>query len=964
MATYSDQDLHWITVHPNGKGEKPGVKVALNGQGMVIKGPKGIKEEVNKDGGLPGAESIPLDELSKAKGEKFSKSGITKLVELYKPYDVTEEAYVKVLEDHPHLFFSDDAGNVTPREEHIDEINNLAHSNMGGGGIGKQSEEEDFSALEDTFTDLLDDGDLSTPDEDSMALFDDDVGEVEELSKEQPKMPQDEPQEEGGVNGQPTNGNAPQGVIGGVVEENGGDKSLTSGEYPFPKDDAELAGLTMVKPLGGASGANATLYKDANGNMFVMKRFAPTDKVGQQRLKEECDADAYYIAGGAQVPRFKLYGDAQSGYTKLSQYIPGAKTLGQVWGAADDALKAKIKDGLRKSFALDVMAGAWDVLGTGWDNILVDGDGNVWRCDNGGAFNRRAQGGEKDEMTWGNGHIDDLWTMRGLAPGLDGKTISDPTGKKDFFGDISTHSLLSDIVTRDWDKMIAHLPDETRKVMEKRIANAKEYYSVCDNVVTAGKYGDGKHAEDITLNYHCLNKFGAKSGCMNKDIKSGNWGWCRSKSTKWNPSPKLADFLKDKEPKITDFMNIPEPDINSFMPKSDVKYAASVLKEAGISLNKHLFVDKDGHPNQAKIDNALALKPHLEAVIKENGDGANKAKAMLDYVNIIEQTKKDGFKNVTEEFPHSPNGDLQLDTEMSKIAAQKEFDAAHKEWEDKTTNAQGEFQKAIAEWKVKESEAQKQLAEAMKKWNASNGYNGSFKWASLTSCFEDFCKQNGIESQQFWKNANSQGQQSYTVGSCRFKVMEILAMGGNLDHPTSSVSGIADYMKNVYYAASEYKSHPDWLERDMKAYVAMKALTQMLLHNSSFIGNFQDKKCIRMCRTEQEDDVIHKYGIKLDKPTIFPCGTHESFSVFTTYCYKGNEAVLCDVPYSRISSIYFLKGPSGSSMYAGDYENEAGVNCVGLPRVYIQSVGGGESIKDMWTDYEEAMKQEVVSVGM
>lgn len=962
METYSDQDLHWITVHPNGKGEKPGVKVALNGQGNVVKGPKGLKDEINNDGGLPGAESIPLDELSKAKGKKFPTNGITKLVELYKPYDVTEEAYVKVVEDHPNLFFSDDDGNVAPHEEHIDEINNLAHSNMVGGGSGEQSEEEDFSALEDTFIDLLEDGDLSTPDEGSMSLFDDDVGEGEGLSKEQPKMPQDEPQSEGGVKGQPTQGNAPQGVIGGVGEENGGNKSLPSGEYPFPKDVAGLAGLTMVKPLGGASGANATLYKDANGNMFVMKRFAPTDKVGQQRLKEECDADAYYIAGGAQVPRFKLYGDAQSGYTKLSQYIPSAKTLGQVWGEADDALKAKIKDGLRKNFALDVMAGAWDVLGTGHDNILVDEEGNVWRCDNGGAFNRRAQGGEKDETAWGNGHIDDLWTMRGLAPGLDGKTISDPTGKKDFFGDISTHSLLSDIVTRDWDKMIAHLPDETREVMKKRIANAKEYYSVCDNVVTAGKYGDGKHAEDITLNYHCLNKFGAKTGCTNKDIKPGSWGFCRTKSSVWNPAPKLEDFLKDKEPKITDFTNIPEPDIASFMPTSDVKHAANVLKTAGISLNKHLFVDKDGKPNQSSIDSALALKPLLEEVIKEKGDGANKAKEMLDYVNLIEQAKKDGFKNIKKEFPHSPSGDLQLATEEAKIEAQKKYDVAHKEWEAKTANAEGDFQKALAEWKVKESAAKKQLAEALNKWHASNG-NGAFKWADLTACFEDFCKQNGIESTHFWTNAKEQGYQCYKKGACRFKVMEILAMGGNLDHPTSSVSGIADYMSNVHLAASEYKSHPDWLERDTRAYVAMKALTQMLLHNSSFIGNFQDKKCIRMCRTESKD-VINKYGIKLSEPTIFPCGAHESFGVFDTYCYKGSEAVLCDVPYSRISSIYFLKSPSGNNMYAGDGENEAGVNAVGLPRIYTQHVGTGEPISDMWDDYEAAMEQDVVSIGM
>lgn len=1041
MANYSDQDLHWITVHPNGKGEKPGVKVAINGDGKVVKGPKGIKEDINKDGGLPEAESVPLAELNGGDENKggglsqFSKEQVDDVIKTFKGPYITEAAYKKVVETHPSLFFVGESGHVYP--DNLDEVNALAQEYMKSGSGEGQGDlsiptDEDLTFLDDV------DGDLSVPTDEDLKLFEDDLDEgnvaekktspsafvikwkeqhpldyalyeaklgkktleeklnaltdedfIEtpsgavamkstahhtllaggdgsgkvESDKDVPEAHQDEPEEQGGVNGQYNGGNVPQAVLGGsqATSENWVTEDLTSGGYPFPKDEKELSSLTMVNKLGGHSGAEATLYKDASGNMFVMKRFSPSDKEGQQRIKEECDADAFYLAGGAKVPHFKLYGDEKSGYTKLSQYIPGTKTLGKVWGSADDALKEKIKEGLQKDFALDVMAGAWDVLGEGQDNILVDGDGNVWRCDNGCAFNRRAQGGEKSEAAWGNGHLDDLWTMRGRAAGLDGKKVSDKTGKASFFGDITTHQLLSDIVSRDWDKMIAHLPDATRNVMAKRIANAKEYHSVCDNVVTAGQYGDGKHAEDITLNYHCLNKFGAKVGCTNNDITPGNWGWCRGDGN-GNPAPTLSDFFNTPEPKIQDYINLPEPDIYSFMPSSDEHYAENVLKTAGISLNNHLFVQKDGAPNKASVDAALALKPKLEALVQENGDGAMKAKEMLDYVGMIEALKNDGFKNQSQELPHSPSGTLDLNTEATNKAAKKQYALAHAEWENKLANGQQLLSQDHNEWEKKKSVAETKLAEATKKWQAESAAK-QFKWKNLTACYEDFCKQNGIESSRFWELAKAQGGQSYSMGSCRMKVIEVLSMGGNLDHPTSSVNGIADYMSSVHYAAQEYKSHPGWLERDMKAYVAMKSLTQMILQNSSFTGNFKEKKCLRMCRTESKKGVVNKYNLQKGIPTIYPCGTHESFSVFKTYCYNGTETVLCDVPYSRISSLYFLRNPKGEGMYASDEENEAGVNAVGLPRVYLEETGVGLPIKDMWGDFDTAMSKQVVTVA-
>ncbi len=704
---------------------------------------------------------------------------------------------------------------------------------------------------------------------------------------------------------------------------------LTAGNVPFPKDEKALSGLTMVKPLGGASGAHATLYKDASGNMFVMKKYAATDKAGQARLKEECDADAFYLSGGANVPHFRLYGDEKSGYTKLSQYIPGTKTLGETWKTADAATKEKIKQNLRKDFALDVMAGAWDVLGTGRDNILVDGEGNVWRCDNGGAFNRRAQGGEKDEAAWGSGHIDDLWTMRGMSASLDGKKIPDGTGKAEFFGDITTHQLLSDIVTRDWDKMTAHLPEATRQVMAKRIANAKEYHAVCDNVVVDGMYGDGQHSEDITLNYHCLNKFGARAGCVNKNVGPHNWGWCRGDGN-GHPAPKLEDFTK-----------APEPTLEQFLPSANKKDAEQKLLAAGKTINHHLFDEKDGSVNKASVEAALALKPSLETVANEGGKDAAKAKEMLAFLDEVQKVKDGGYKMLDHKFGFAPSGEVDLNSAADKAEAQAKFAEAHKAWQETTKNAQAKY------------------AAAKKKWEKENG-GSAFKWKNLTDCFEDFCKQNGIESSRFWTMAHDQAGSSQSKGSSRMKVLELLSMGGDLDHPYTSVKGISDHTVEFKNAADEYKTHPDWLARDMKAYTAMKSLTQMILHNSSFVGNFPDRKCVRLCRTESLGDVIKKYDIEKGVPTVYNMGTHESFSIFKTATPFNHEAVICDVPYSRISSLYFLLNPQGKDMYLGDPENEGGVNAIGIPKVYWKYVKKGVNITDAWPFYEESMKKPIV----
>ena len=57
--------------------------------------------------------------------------------------------------------------------------------------------------------------------------------------------------------------------------------------------------------------------------------------------------------------------------------------------------QAKSPD-IRSGFLADTYLANWDVVGLVFDNIMKDANGNMYRVDNGGSLNFRAQGGLKD----------------------------------------------------------------------------------------------------------------------------------------------------------------------------------------------------------------------------------------------------------------------------------------------------------------------------------------------------------------------------------------------------------------------------------------------------------------------------------------------------------------------------------------------------------------------------------------
>lgn len=159
------------------------------------------------------------------------------------------------------------------------------------------------------------------------------------------------------------------------------------GEDILPKS---LSELTADKKLGGSG--DAALYTDKDGNKFVVK----SERKGSEgQIEQEVAVDNIYRAMGFNTPASKVI-DGK----KVSAFVDGLP-LGLIGG--------NIGEEMQKGFVLDALLGNWDVVGQNKDNVLVT-DSKVYRIDNGGSLNYRAQGSSKGSL-W-NYKVSELESMR------------------------------------------------------------------------------------------------------------------------------------------------------------------------------------------------------------------------------------------------------------------------------------------------------------------------------------------------------------------------------------------------------------------------------------------------------------------------------------------------------------------------------------------------------------------------
>jgi hypothetical protein len=222
----------------------------------------------------------------------------------------------------------------------------------------------------------------------------------------------------------------------------------------FPTAPEEL---TQVSSLGGSTGA--MLMQDASGKKFVVKKGADA-----AHLTNEAHADAAYKAAGLNVPDFHVYQTPQ-GPVKVAEFVEG-DSLAKVMSSGDTAKIKKVKKELEKGFAADALLGNWDVIGLDKDNILIDKSGKVWRIDNGGSLNYRAQGAKKEEA-WGDLPVE-IWTLRGKML-VNGKIVNQQTNE--LYGDLGYDKVVKQMrdLADKRDAILESLPVEEQDRVAKRI---------------------------------------------------------------------------------------------------------------------------------------------------------------------------------------------------------------------------------------------------------------------------------------------------------------------------------------------------------------------------------------------------------------------------------------------------------------------------------------------------------------
>jgi SPP1 gp7 family putative phage head morphogenesis protein len=310
----------------------------------------------------------------------------------------------------------------------------------------------------------------------------------------------------------------------------------------FPKSpDA----LKIVKSLGGSTGAK--LATDGSGTQYVVKTGASADHV-----KEEAQADALYQALGVNVPKFAVY-ETSGGPVKVSEYMPNARTLGQVLASGKPAEIKKVRAALQKTFAVDALLGNWDVAGLGNDNILVDDKGKVWHVDNGGSLRFRAQGDRKTAVEFDE-FPTEIWSLRGKTDARNPQTAA-------VFGDMEYREIVEQMreIVGKRETITESASPDLKEALTRRLDNMQALVKGSDALQTAswqGAYQDRIGYQSIGLRKQGISQklpeslAAQKLPVQPKDIRKPHY----SVEMK-DQNGKLFDSLRGQNSTYGDFFN-------------------------------------------------------------------------------------------------------------------------------------------------------------------------------------------------------------------------------------------------------------------------------------------------------------------------------------------------------------------------------------------------------------------------
>lgn len=288
----------------------------------------------------------------------------------------------------------------------------------------------------------------------------------------------------------------------------------------FPEN---LEGVTVLKKnIGGSNGAS--IIQDKNGNKFVIKTANAMNPQKKGQMKEEALADSIYQLMGIDVPKSKVYNNANGSVSKVSEYIEGVD-LSRV---SDKTLEKypQITSNLQKGFAVDALLANWDSVGLVRDNIKVAKGGRTYRIDNGGSMRYRAMGADK-----GNAFTNDageLWSLRKYdnLQGLDGGAA---LNSQDFFNGMSYGEVMGQVgdVLKQRQNIIKHLINKGADAdliskLNTRMEAFKSYYDKYTADKASGKSDKqiDEETEESVINARPKNEYTAKPQQNNQSYKS------------------------------------------------------------------------------------------------------------------------------------------------------------------------------------------------------------------------------------------------------------------------------------------------------------------------------------------------------------------------------------------------------------------------------------------------------------
>lgn len=241
-------------------------------------------------------------------------------------------------------------------------------------------------------------------------------------------------------------------------------KGITAGEI-----EAAIEAGTV---LGGHGGCQATLI-ELGGRKYVCKRGKGFHAV---HLKNGYYADMAYRAAGVLAPDAEVYEYKDGRTFKLSEYIEGEMLL-KAWNAAGEEKREGIRKEILKGYPLDALFSNHDVLGTGFDNIMLDKKGRAWRIDNDGSFAMSATGKLK---TWDYGDMDkvvevekyEYWDEREWID--DFRKMRRMARNKGIFDHYTTADVFWAAGNLDLGAAVAALPEVHQKALAKPLAEMKQ----------------------------------------------------------------------------------------------------------------------------------------------------------------------------------------------------------------------------------------------------------------------------------------------------------------------------------------------------------------------------------------------------------------------------------------------------------------------------------------------------------